>query len=542
MLTTPSIQEQERRRDQRRPGPAARAAWRIAAAGVSGVVLYWSFPPRTLWFLAPLAVAGLYLALRHCSIRLGGVIGLVFGAGFLLPLLVWTGTYVGPGPWLALVLLQSMFFAATGALVAALSRLPGAALWTAAAWVAGEAARTRVPFGGFGWGRAAFGQADGPLLPVAALGGAPLLSFAVVLTGAATAAALVGVVRRLRATHQLGHPDLRVGPRSPEGWAAVVGVAVVLALTASPLALPRPLGVSEELTVAVVQGNVPRLGLDFNTQRRAVLDNHLNQTRRLAADVRAGRTPRPDLVIWPENSSDLDPVHDPAVAREISEVVDAVGAPTVIGAVVRVPGEPGPRNTALLWQPGAGLVDSYAKRRLQPFGETMPLRDLLRTFTPLVDRAGNFVPGSDASPLISTVAPIGVATCYEIAFDDTVRDTISAGAQLLAVPSNNATFGLTEMTYQQLAMSRVRAVEHDRAVLVAATSGVSAVIAPDGAVLARSGQFEPAVLVARVRLSTTTTQATRIGPLIEATIVAAALGGAGVVGVRHRRNQRDPGI
>ena len=90
-----------------------------------------------------------------------------------------------------------------------------------------------------------------------------------------------------------------------------------------------------------------------------------------------------------------------------------------------------------------------------------------------------------------------IAICWEIAFDDLVADSVDAGAQVLAVPSNNATFGLTEMTYQQLAMSRVRAVEHDRAVLVATTSGVSATIAPDGTVTASDRQFTPDVLVDR---------------------------------------------
>ena len=118
---------------------------------------------------------------------------------------------------------------------------------------------------------------------------------------------------------------------------------------------------------------------------------------------------------------------------------------------------------------------------------------------------------------------MAVATCYEVAFDDLVTESVRAGAQLIAVPTNNATFGRTEMTYQQLAMSRVRAVEHGRAVVIAATSGVSAVIEPDGTVAQRTALFTPDVLIARVPLRTTTTLATRIGAAGEGICAAAVL-------------------
>ncbi|MEY7980689.1 apolipoprotein N-acyltransferase, partial [Streptomyces pilosus] len=168
--------------------PSARGARLVrllpaAAAALSGVLLYVSFPPRTLWWLALPAFAVFGWVLRGRSWKAALGLGYLFGLGFLLPLLVWTGVEVGPGPWIALVVIEALFVALAGAGVAAVSKLPGWPVWAAALWIAGEAARARVPFSGFPWGKVAFGQADGFFLPLAALGGTPVLGFAVALCG-----------------------------------------------------------------------------------------------------------------------------------------------------------------------------------------------------------------------------------------------------------------------------------------------------------------------------------------------------------------------
>jgi len=87
-------------------------------------------------------------------------------------------------------------------------------------------------------------------------------------------------------------------------------------------------------------------------------------------------------------------------------------------------------------------VDEYVKRKLQPFGETMPWRSFFRIFAPIVDRAGRFVPGHEATVFAMGPARVGFVMCYEVAFDGIVRASVLQGASLLAVPSNNATFGL----------------------------------------------------------------------------------------------------
>ncbi|MGA5064441.1 apolipoprotein N-acyltransferase [Streptomyces exfoliatus] len=512
------------------PTPGARLLRfvRPGAALLSGFLLYLSFPPRPLWWLAPPAFALLGWVLRGRRLRAGFGLGYLAGLGFLLPLLVWTGEEVGAGPWLALAALEALFVAAAGLGIAAVSRLPWWPVLAAAVWILAEAARARVPFGGFPWGKIAFGQADGVFLPLAAVGGTPVLGFAVALCGFG----LYETYRRIRAHRATG--------TVPRGPVAVAAASVLLPVAGALAALPLVDDSAEDgtATVAAVQGNVPRLGLDFNAQRRAVLDNHVARTRELAADVKAGRAPQPDFVLWPENSSDIDPYANADAADVIDGAVRAIGVPTVIGAVV-APETGKLRNTLIEWDPERGPVATYDKRHVQPFGEYIPMRSLVRIFNSNVDRVSrDFGAGTKVGVFDLAGTKVGLATCYEAAFDWAVRDTVTHGAQLITVPSNNATFGRTEMTYQQLAMSRVRAVEHSRSVVVPVTSGVSAVIRPDGEIVAQTKMFTPDVLVEEVPLRSSLTPATRMGTLPEALLVALAAAGLGWSAVRSVRARR----
>ncbi|RPF29377.1 apolipoprotein N-acyltransferase [Streptomyces sp. Ag109_G2-6] len=501
----------------------AAALVRPASAAFAGVLLYLSFPPRPLWWLAPFALALLAGCLHGRRARAGFGLGFLFGLGYLLPLLVWTSEGVGPVPWLALVTLESLLIGLAGLGIALVSRLPAAPVWSAAVWVAVEALRARAPFGGFSWGRLAYGQADGIFVPLAAVGGTPLLSFAVALCGFG----LYGAARIAR--------------RQPTRTAAALAALTVAAPVGAALAA-RPLvsDAAEDGTAvaAVIQGNVPRAGFDFNAQRRQVLDNHANRTIQLAEDVKAGRVPRPDFVLWPENSSDIDPFTQPDAHAVIDNAVRAVGVPTAIGSVLAP--ETGPlRNTMILWDPAKGPVDTYDKRKIQPFGERIPMRSFVRLFSSDVDRVRrDFGPGKEPGVFDMAGTGVGMVTCYEAAFDDAVRSTVQAGAQVIAVPSNNATFGRTEMTYQQLAMDRIRAVEHSRSVLVPVTSGVSAVIRPDGTVVKQTKMFTADALVDEIPLRSTETPATRLGPLPEYALVLAAAAGLGTVLARRIRARR----
>jgi apolipoprotein N-acyltransferase len=492
--------------------PRDRLPLRLALAALAGLVLYAAFPPVDLAPAAPLGVALLALACAGARPRRGALLGLVAGLALFVPLLRWSGLEVGPEPWLLLALSQAAFVVPLGAAVPLVLRLPAAPLWVAALWTASEAARSRLPFGGFPWGRLGFSQDDGLLTPLAALGGVPLVTAAVAALGGALALLV-----------------LRPGRRTALGAAATALVVAVPAL----LAAPGPAGAGETVAVAVVQGNVPRLGLDFNAQRAAVLGNHVEATRQLADDVRAGRAPAPDLVVWPENASDLDPFTDPEAYAAIDGAVRDIGVPVLVGAVLRGPGED-LSNTGIVWDPLTGPGERYVKQHPVPFGEYIPLRSLARRVSSAVDLVPrDFTAGDRTGVLDVGPARLGDVICFEVAYDDLVRDAVREGGRMITVQTNNATFGRSPQTEQQLAMSRLRAVEHDRAVVVAATSGVSAVVRPDGSLAHRTQVFTRDVAVVDVPLRDTRTLATRLGAAPEALLVLLAAA-AVAAGARRR--------
>ncbi|WP_262060615.1 apolipoprotein N-acyltransferase [Streptomyces sp. STR69] len=530
-VTATSVDESDQLEPQ--AAPAARLARLVrlvpaAVAALSGVLLYVSFPPRTLWWLALPAFACFGWVLRGRSWKAGLGLGYLFGLGFLLPLLVWTGVEVGPGPWLALVAVEAIFVALVGAGITAVSKLPAWPLWAAALWIAGEAVRARAPFHGFPWGKIAFGQADGVFLPLAAVGGTPVLGFAVVLCGFGLYE-IVRLALETRRTHEV---------RRSAAAVALLSVAVPVVGAVAARSLVSDKAEDGTTTVAVIQGNVPRAGLEFNAQRRAVLDYHVKETLRLAAKVKAGKVAKPDVVLWPENSSDVDPFADAQAYTDIDEAAKAIGAPISVGGVVERGGKL--YNEQILWDPVKGPTDTYDKRQIQPFGEYLPMRSLLgainKNWTSMVRQ--DFSRGTKPGVFTMNGAKIGLVTCYEAAFDWAVRSEVTDGAQLISVPSNNATFDRSEMTYQQLAMSRVRAVEHSRTVTVPVTSGVSAIIMPDGKITQKTGMFVADSLVQKVPLRSSETPATKLGILPEMALVLVAAGGLGWAigaGVRRRR-------
>ncbi|WP_030167983.1 apolipoprotein N-acyltransferase [Spirillospora albida] len=515
---------------------------RIAMAVLGGVLLWSAYPPTDLTFLAPAGIALLTLALRGLPARTAAWVAFVGGAAFFLPVLEGIGA-VGPDGWILLSLVQAAYLAPMGAGIALVTRLPAWPLWTAALWVAQEYVRGRLPFGGFPWARLAFGQTATPLTPYASLGGAPLVTFATALIGGLLAYAGTVAYRTLRSVRRDAEPgtgpDTATGatdaaddaagaaPRGARPSArallpAGLALAGIGAIAGGGALIPVPTA-GRPVTVAVVQGNVPRLGLDFLGQRRAVLNNHVAATRDLAAKVRAGTLPKPELVVWPENASDLDPYTEPEARAAIDGAVRDIGVPVLVGALTDTPDGDKVENRGIVWDPVTGPGDHYVKRHPVPFGEYLPFRGVLTKLITRFERIPrDFAKGDRSGVMRLGPVTVGDVICFEVAYDKEVRDV--ARGQLLVVQTNNATYGRTSLPPQQIAMSRLRAVEHGRTVLVAATSGISAIVAPDGRLIDRSREFVPDVQVARVPARTSRTLSDRLGAAPEAAL--AALGAA----------------
>ena len=522
-----------------RPAGPLRLRSALPLALAAGLLLFAAFPPVGVWPLAVVSPALLIVALSGRSLRASFTVGLIFGTAFFLPLLAWVMNLAWFA-WVALAVASAVIFAVFTIAQRLLLNLRGWPLAVAGWWVAAESFRDRWPWGGFPWGRLAMSQAGLPTQGWAAIGGPPLLTLVVALMAATLGWFLLTLLspeRRRPGGRLIAVPGLT--------FAVTVGLACV------PAALPLdPVPASARTAVvAAIQGNVPRArSLTGQLDNDAVVtQNHVTATEKLAAKVAAGTLPAPDLVIWPENSTDIDPMLYPPTFAQITTAVTAIDRPILVGAVLQNP----QLNAGVLWLPGKGPTTTYAKRQLVPFGEFLPFRGLISKVTSLTALLPtDFVPGHKTVVFDVGRIRLGDVICYEVAFDDLVRSEVSAGANLLSVQSNDATFerdslaGVSGETSQQLAMARIRAVEFDRAVVVASTTGYSAIIAPDGRVLLRSGIWQQAELEARVPLLTYTTLAERAGAWPEWAIVALtglALVLAAAQAVR-RRTAATPGI
>jgi apolipoprotein N-acyltransferase len=505
----------------------------LLTALAGGLALAAAFPPAGIWPLAVVGPAMLVIALWGQRARTALAAGAVFGVAFFFPLLAWLGN-VAWYVWTALAVAESVVFAVLTVGQWLLLRLRAWPVAVAGWWVAAEAVRGRWPWG-FPWGRLAMSQAAAPTVRWVAIGGPVVLTFIIALTGACLAWLVLG-----QAT---AAPPPR-GSRSTVAalrWPAVALVAMT-SLAASGALLPVGGGSARQpaAVVAAIQGDVPHARSLPNLLRATtVTQNHAAATDRLAALVGAGRAPAPDLVVWPENSTDQDPRFNPYIYDLISGAVTTIRRPVLVGAVLQDP----VRNAGQLWLPGRGPVATYIKRQLVPFGEVIPFRGLLDMVTSLPSlQPVNFTPGHRAVVFRVGKIRLGDVICYEVGFDGLVTSDVKAGANLLAMQTNDADFeldGQTGETLQQLAMARIRAIEHDRAVVVASTTGVSAIISPDGRLLASTGTWQQAEIEARVPLRTTITLADKIGGWPEGlitfgTVAALAFVLAGAVRARRR--------
>ena len=455
---------------------------RFLASIVAGAIVAWSFYPNH-WWASVVGMAILLLTLdskpRITRLKLTAVFALTFFAFHVQ----WVSV-LGNDAWFGLVILCTLPW-----LLFALLPIDSKSKWfyfqPAALVIVLEAIRASWPWGGFPWGLLAYSQVDGPLVALSTIGGQALVSGVVVVC----AAIAVKFIKF----------------RSISALILLLFISICSASVSSFTS-------SDSVQLAAIQGNVPRVGNELSAQRAAVLNNHLRTTEQLLAEIESGSTPEPDLIVWPESGTDIDPLVPGIAADAINKLASRSAAPILIGATTWYSSGSegdGPTNSGIMWSDG-DPSQIYSKNHLVPFGEYVPLREILAKWITRFDQIPNdFVPGEGPGVFDVSGAQIGDVICFEVAYANHIYDTINAGAQVITVQTNNATYGNTTQPEQQFAITRFRAIETQRAFLVASTSGISGLIQNDGSVTVKTKQFESAIVTGEAPLISEKTFSTK---------------------------------
>jgi len=469
----------------------------VMLAAATGGILDAGFPDRSWWILAPIGVALMMVALLGRGPWAGLLIGMVAGLSFWLIHISWLTLYLGPVPWLALAGLESIFFGVGLALIGVvlnvgprvwpgrLGRLGVIPVIVAGLWTAREAISAVWPYGGFAWGRVAISQSESPFNGLVAWVGMSGLSFLIVWLSVLA----VQLVRE-------------VGLGALTRWSlGVASVALLLLVPAWPTVT------SGAARIAAVQG-ASDAGLFARYSPGQILADHTSATLPLIGQ-------KVDFVVWPENASDIDPTRSADAAKVLDYLGTEMNAPIVAGTITQRDGKF--YNSSLLWKAGEGAVDIYDKVHPVPFAEYMPDRAFWRPFAPdLIDLISrDYAIGTRDNVFDLDGIKAGIAICFDIADDQLVQEMITGNAQIILAQTNNADFGRTDESVQQLAIARLRAIEAGRTVVNISTVGTSAIITPDGETLDRLPTWTPGAMVATVPLSDTVTPAMIGGRALE---------------------------
>jgi apolipoprotein N-acyltransferase len=465
----------------------------VAVAAAAGAATTLAFPTTGWWPFAILGPAILLGILRGQQRGRATRLAAIWGFGYFGTLLSWVAAVDALG-WAVLTITEAGFVGVFGYIAGSTAwassvRTPRARtlLGLALVWTGLEILRARFPVGGFAWGGIGYPFVDVPgVRDLAAIGGVHAISAWVLVVAAF-------VVRS----------GERTGPWRDGLRRRAVGLALLFGVVGLASLAPRP-AASGTLDVAIVQGNVPKERFATAAGRRGrvgpedieVVENHLEVTEELLDDG-----DRPDVVIWPENAFDRDPDDFTELASRTQALIDALGVPFIVGAIVDDP-DGRSFNSNLLWEPRVGITARYDKRHLVPFGEYVPWgwpRDLIPALREQVPT--DLSPGAGSSILVVDGVRIGNVICFESADPREVRRAAAGGvAQVLLVSTNDATFGDSPAAAQHLLASRMRAIEHRRTMLQAAISGISAIIDADGDATQRTTLFQPAIVRGTVPL------------------------------------------
>ena len=495
---------------------------RAGLAMVLGVITALGFEPFAWWPLLLPGVAGLSL----CVLGTGRwwqavLLGYAYGLGFMGLGVNWMSA-IFVEAMVGLVGFTALFYAGLGAFLYAIRQLSWWPLAAATAWTLAEAIYSRFPFGGFGWMRVGYALVDSPFAGLYPLVGVVGIGFAVCLVA-----------------------QLLLWPAAGATRQQLIGAAATLMalLGLSSLGMAWPAGTpGETVDVGWVQGGAPGGGVYGLGTPRTLPRNHLAETTRLAERVTAGELPQPAFVIWPENSTDMDATTDAQTTALVEAALAQVGVPILVGTILDGPGQDERQTASLWWDPTQGILTSYVKRGIVPFGEWVPLRPILLPLIPNLAYVGaQSIAGNEPGVLDVDAAgqplKLGVMICYDVSFDEISSDTVRYGGEILVVQSSNAMYQGTGQITQQFAITRARAAELRREILVVTTSGVSGLITADGSVDFQISHPQAASGVVQLPRRTGLTPALWVAPVIEAAAAAAALWLALAAGGRRLRRR-----
>ena len=430
------------------------------------------FEPLSFWPSAFIGLAGWYFLLIRARLGSRILISYLFGLSLLLVVQHWTGIYVGSMPWLLLSSCQALFFVFPAFFVGKSKRYNQFAFATA--FVIVELLLRTIPFTGFGWTRISFTQVNSPLSNLYAIGGVVLVAF------------FIAAISANR---------------------TVVTGSFLLILVLLLVFIPSSITSGTGIKIALIQGGVSNLGLDFNAKPMEVFNRHLSETTKSIKqnDV--------SLIIWPENAVDVDINTSPGVASAISKLSNDLKTPILIGGVTK--SAAGLRNQSILLNPTAEQI--YTKRYLTPFGEYMPLRNIATKFSSYANNVTDFVGGQDDHVFKVNGLTFQTLICYEL-LNDSFRDQISG--DFLTVQTNNATFGDTAQLEQELNIAKVRAIETGRYIPYVSTTGVTSFIDNNGQIYSKIPKFQSASLIDSVYAVEGRTLTQKYGRYLEAISIA----------------------
>ena len=476
------------------------------AAVVAAILMWAAFPPVGWGVLAFVAPAPLLWALRRVERGWAAVgVGFLFGAVFFGVLLNYI-RFVGIVAWLPLVIWLAASAAAYGFAVWAFRHWPPTRWFLIAVggWGLWELVRARLPFGGFPWGITGYAAGGNP----GAIGSVQWIgpSGWSILAVAVSAGIVLVVENR-------------------ENWRLLVDSAVAVLLIALAGSLFPPSADGPTIRVAIVQGNSPCPQSHCQNERQRIYESHLELTRSIPRNS-------VDLVIWPENSTGglFEPEGNLDVRAAIAAEATRLEAYFLISGTRSVSDEQF-LNVNMMYDPAGRKVGEYAKRHPVPFGEYIPLRDLL-DFIPQLDQAPrDMVRGDGAVVFVMPQGVVGSVISFEGAFPRRLRSEVSAGAEVLIVVTNESTWGMAEAADQFIGLTRVNAAAFGQDLVHAAITGKSVFISADGSLSDSTGLLTRELLFGEVAMRTSgQTPYARFGDWLLFLAMAAAVAAVAIPG------------